>query len=218
MEFKVYPDKKSPKLFKSKFVEALTKSNIVVIDSMYTVLTVILISSYYIYVNPSVSAILGWFFTGFISWTLAEYIMHRFLYHKIKDSSYDTGIQYLFHGIHHKYPHDDDRLVLPVVPSLLLVGAFLGLFYLIFQAEALVFGAGFLIGYLIYITIHWSIHKVNPPKSKFFGWWWKHHNIHHYQQHDKAFGVSSPLWDIIFRTMPVDGRRTVTILVDKEKV
>mgnify|MGYP001183756066 CR=1 FL=1 len=217
MEFRVYPNEKSPKLFKSKLVEALTKSNIYVINSMYILVGILLISTYYFNVNSSISAILGWFFTGFFSWTLAEYLMHRFLYHKIKDSSYDNGIQYLFHGIHHRYPRDDDRLVLPVVPSLLLAAIFLGLFYLIFKEEALVFGAGFLIGYLIYITIHWTIHKVKPPKSNFFGWWWKHHNIHHYQQHDKAFGVSSPLWDIIFRTMPEDGRKTVTILVDKEE-
>lgn len=217
MEFKVYPNKKSPKLFRNKFIEALTKSNIVVIDSMYLVLGLILISSYYIHVNSSMSVILAWFFTGFFSWTLTEYLMHRFLYHNIKDSSYDKGIQYLFHGIHHKYPRDDDRLVLPVVPSLLIASVFLGLFYLIFQAEALVFGAGFLIGYLIYITIHWTVHKVKPPKNKFFGWWWKHHNIHHFQQHDKAFGVSSPLWDIVFRTMPEKNRRTVTILVDKNE-
>lgn len=217
MNFKVYPNEKSPKLFKSKFVEALTRSNIVVIDSMYILLGIILISSYYLYVNPSIEAILVWFFTGFISWTFAEYIMHRFLYHKIKDATYDTGIQYLFHGIHHRYPGDDDRLVLPVFPSLLLAGIFLGLFYLIFQAEALVFGAGFLVGYLIYITIHWSVHKITPPKNKLFGWWWKHHNIHHYQQPDKAFGVSSPIWDIVFRTMPEEGRRTVTIIVDRKE-
>ncbi|PKR79809.1 fatty acid hydroxylase [Brumimicrobium salinarum] len=217
MEFKVYPKQKSPQLFKSKFVEALTKSNIYIIDSMYIVVGILLISAYYFYVNPSISAILGWFFTGFFSWTLAEYLMHRFLYHKIKDASYDTGLQYLFHGIHHRYPHDDDRIVLPVVPSLFLAALFLGLFYLIFQGEALVFGAGFLIGYLIYITIHWMVHKYPPPKNSVFSWWWDHHNIHHYQQPDKAFGVSTPIWDIVFRTMPKKGRRTVKILVEKEE-
>lgn len=217
MKFKVYPNTKSPKLFKSKFIEALTRSNIVVIDIMYIILAIILIASYYIYFNPSISAIVQWFFTGLISWSFAEYIMHRFLYHKIKDASYDTGLQYLFHGIHHKYPRDDDRLVLPVVPSLIIASLFLGIFYLIFQESALVFGAGFLIGYLIYITIHWTIHKYTPPKNKFLSWWWNHHNIHHYQQPDRAFGVSSPIWDFIFRTMPEKGRKTVTILMGKEE-
>ncbi|WP_107038440.1 sterol desaturase family protein [Brumimicrobium mesophilum] len=217
MKFKVYPNEKSPKLFNNRMVEILTKSNIYVINSMYILVAVALISTYYYKLNPSLLAILKWFTIGFFSWTLAEYLMHRFLYHKIKDSSYDKGIQYLFHGIHHRYPTDNDRMILPVVPSLFIAALFLGLFYLIFHAEALVFGAGFLIGYLVYMTIHWTIHSYSPPKNKFLSWWWLHHNIHHYQQHDRAFGVSTPIWDIIFRTMPKKNRRTVTILVDKNE-
>ncbi|RFC53128.1 sterol desaturase family protein [Brumimicrobium aurantiacum] len=217
MKFRVYPNEKSPKLFKSKMVEYLTRTNIYVINSMYILISIMLISTYFYNVNPSILAIFKWFAIGFLSWTLAEYLMHRFLYHKIKDASYDKGIQYLFHGIHHRYPTDNDRMILPVIPSLFIAALFLGLFYLIFQSEALVFGAGFLIGYLVYMTIHWTIHKFSPPKNKFLSWWWNHHNIHHYQQHDKAFGVSTPIWDIIFRTMPEKNRRTVTILVDKKE-
>jgi sterol desaturase/sphingolipid hydroxylase (fatty acid hydroxylase superfamily) len=31
---------------------------------------------------------------------------------------------------------------------------------------------------------------------------WIHHALHHYQQPDAAYGVSSPLWDFFFKTMP----------------
>src|SRR5690554_1081438 len=119
MEFKVYPKKKSPRVFKSKLMESLTKSNIVVIDALYIVVGFLLVVTYWVNFKPTVLDICLWFVFGLVSWSFFEYFLHRFLYHKIKDASYDIGFQYLFHGIHHKYPHDNDRLVLPVVPSLI---------------------------------------------------------------------------------------------------
>ena len=132
------------------------------------------------------------------------------MYHKLKDASYDTGMQYVFHGIHHQYPSDEDRIILPPIPGLAIASAFLGVFYLMMGSAAFTFGAGFLIGYLVYISIHWMVHSKPAPAR--FNFWWTHHNIHHYQQHDKAFGVSTPIWDIVFRTMPIKGRKTITIL------
>jgi sterol desaturase/sphingolipid hydroxylase (fatty acid hydroxylase superfamily) len=31
--------------------------------------------------------------------------------------------------------------------------------------------------------------------------------LHHHADHDGGFGVSSPLWDVVFRTMPKANRR-----------
>lgn len=211
MEFKVYPNKKSPKLFDNSALEALTRSNIYVIDGMYIIISISLMTYYYNYVEANILSILGWFALGFLSWTLAEYLMHRFLYHKLKDASYDTGMQYLFHGIHHQYPHDEDRIVLPPVPSILFAIIFFTAFYLIMGNMAFTFGTGFVMGYIVYITIHWMVHKKKAPEK--YNWWWTHHNIHHFQQHDRAFGVSTPIWDIVFRTMPEKGRKTVTIKI-----
>ncbi|MDE0470592.1 MAG: sterol desaturase family protein, partial [Ekhidna sp.] len=67
----------------------------------------------------------------------------------------------------------------------------------------LVFGflPGFLIGYASYLWVHYMVHAFQPPKN-FWRTLWVHHGIHHYKQPHRAFGVSSPLWDLIFRTMP----------------
>lgn len=141
--------------------------------------------------------------------------MHRFLYHKIEDATYNTGIQYLFHGIHHEFPNDQTRLVLPWIPSLGIAALFYGLFYLIMRPNAFVFSSGFVLGYCAYMTVHFAIHKVPAPKK--FDFWWRHHNIHHFQQHDRAFGVTSPLWDIVFGTMPEKNRQTVTVKLVRDK-
>ncbi len=60
---------------------------------------------------------------------------------------------------------------------------------------------GFLIGYASYLFVHYIVHAYQPPKNM-FKILWVHHGIHHYMRQDAAFGVSSPLWDVIFRTMP----------------
>lgn len=209
LKIEVYPNKKSPKLFKNKYLEFLTKTHPLAINILYIIIATIGIGFYYTYHNNNIFYIIAGFFLGVFSWTLTEYLMHRFLYHKIKDASFNSGVQYLFHGIHHKYPTDESRLVLPIIPSLLIASFFFGLFYLIMGSFSYVFSSGFLIAYISYMNIHYNIHKSSP--SRMFSFWWAHHNTHHYEQHDRAFGVSSPLWDYIFGTMPEKDRRTIQI-------
>lgn len=210
---KIYINQKSPRMFHNKFLEFLTRSHPVIIDSMYAIIAFFLMRYYYIHMEQSIGIILFQFTLGFFSWTLAEYLMHRFLYHRPDDATYDTGIQYIFHGIHHYFPNDNSRTVLPPIPSLVIASIFFGVFYLIIGKYAFTFGAGFMIGYSSYMTLHYMIHKKRTPKK--WSWWWNFHNIHHYQQHDRAFGVTSPIWDIIFRTMPEKNRKTVHIEVAK---
>jgi len=209
-EFRVFPNEKSPRLFKSPILEVLTKTKLWIIVTLYTLFAATWIAMYIGWYHGTVLKCAGYFVIGFFAWTFGEYALHRWVYHKISDASYDSGLQYVFHGIHHEYPSDEDRIILPPVPGLLIAHSILGILYLIFGTDCLVLGAGFLMGYLAYISIHWMVHSKPAPKK--FSFWWNHHNIHHYQQHDRAFGVSSPLWDIVFRTMPERGRKTITIL------
>ncbi len=209
-EFKVYPNTKSPKLFKNPILEVLTKTKLWIIVTTYSLVSAIWIAIYVVKCNGSAVHSIGLFVLGFFSWTFLEYALHRWLYHKIKDSSYDSGLQYMFHGIHHEFPSDEDRIILPPVPGLVIAHLLLLVFYLIFDVECLTLGAGFLMGYLAYISIHWMVHSKPVPEK--FNFWWTHHNIHHYQQHDRAFGVSTPIWDYVFHTMPEKGRKTITIL------
>lgn len=209
IEVNVYPNTKSPSLFKNKFVEKLTKTHPAVITSMYLVLCSLSIIYYHRNINPDWASIAIYFPAGILGWTLLEYLMHRFLYHKIGDATYSTGYHYTFHGIHHEYPHDKDRLVLPPLPSLIIASILFAIVYLIFGILAFLLAPGLLVGYLLYMNIHYMVHKVPMPKK--FNFWWTYHSVHHYQQHDRAFGVSSPLWDWVFGTLPEKNRRTVVI-------
>lgn len=78
-------------------------------------------------------------------------------------------------------------------------------FYMIFRwamgPKVLLFFPGFLAGYSTYLMIHYAVHRFRPP-ANFFRILWTHHALHHYKEEDTAFGVSNPLWDYIFGTMP----------------
>ncbi|MGZ3688162.1 MAG: sterol desaturase family protein, partial [Bdellovibrionota bacterium] len=62
------------------------------------------------------------------------------------------------------------------------------------------FYAFFIIGYLTYDYIHYSVHHFRPRTA--VGKRLKQlHMNHHFVSHEALWGVSSPLWDVIFRTM-----------------
>ena len=73
------------------------------------------------------------------------------------------------------------------------------IFRAIFGNAAIPAFAGLLVGYLIYDTTHFVLHHRSVPTA--FGKMIKRsHMRHHFMEPDENYGVSSPLWDIIFRT------------------
>lgn len=138
---------------------------------------------------------------GVILWTLAEYAIHRWAFHLHPESELGKRLHFLVHGIHHAYPRDSTRLVMPPLISLPLAGAF----YLIFQAMLAPFHEpiwiGFIVGYIAYDTIHYAVHHVNVT-SRLARYLKQHHMHHHFVNPDRAFGVSNPFWDRIFATLP----------------
>ena len=66
IEVNVYPDSDSPKLFKNKFLEFLTKTHPLVIDAMYLTIAYFLISHFYVNHSQSVVFIVGLFLAGFL--------------------------------------------------------------------------------------------------------------------------------------------------------
>ena len=62
--------------------------------------------------------------------------------------------------------------------------------------------AGFLLGYLVYDMAHYHIHH-HRSKNRLSLALRRYHYRHHFQQSDRGFGVTSPLWDRVFRTSPI---------------
>jgi sterol desaturase/sphingolipid hydroxylase (fatty acid hydroxylase superfamily) len=154
-------------------------------------------------IGLGISTIILIAFAGFLFWTFAEYIIHRFLYHTETNSDSFYDFQFKSHGFHHWYPKDDERLAMPPIPGLILSSLFFVLFYLFMGNYAFAFFPGFMLGYDCYITLHYYQHIVKSPKYRPWKKLWMHHKAHHYSNPYAAFGVSTRLWDWIFNTMPV---------------
>lgn len=194
--------KGSARLFKSPVLEVLTTSN-----PVESSITSVLISVICIYLGfrwspgyPDWLAV-AVFLSGILSWSFFEYVLHRYLFHLAEDAFSGSGrLTYLLHGVHHEYPNDANRTLMPFVPKLIFSLLFFGIFYFIFGKNGPFFSSGFLIGYYLYSMLHFAIHRFKAPAA--FRFLWKHHHLHHHLHDDRAFGVSSRLWDRVFGTMP----------------
>jgi 4-hydroxysphinganine ceramide fatty acyl 2-hydroxylase len=190
----------SVRMFKSNLLEGLSKVHFTV--PIFIFVPVIIFCVYKDFQNAiGFLTFFELFILGLFIWTFVEYIMHRFVFHYMPaDKPWALRIHFIFHGVHHDYPSDAKRLVLPPSVSIPLATGFYFLFNAILPIND-VFGffPGFILGYLIYDISHYAIHHFN-----FKGNIWKkikqHHMLHHYQDPGKGYGVSSPLWDKIFRS------------------
>jgi sterol desaturase/sphingolipid hydroxylase (fatty acid hydroxylase superfamily) len=206
MIYKPINNKGQARIFDNQYLEMLTKTSPWVIYSIYIPVNTFLVVYAWLQFHYSVELIAIIFFTAMLSWTLFEYLVHRFLFHFEARSSIGKRLVYIFHENHHDFPRDKSRLFMPPVPSILMAAVVYLLFYgisLLISGSggyAMVFFSGFLSGYLIYVSIHFAIHSYAPPK--YLKILWRNHHLHHYKYPDKAFGVSSILWDKLFGTLP----------------
>jgi sterol desaturase/sphingolipid hydroxylase (fatty acid hydroxylase superfamily) len=188
------------RMFENNILESMSKVHFSV--PLYIYIPVILVFLYraiFIYGSNFIT-IASMMLMGVLVWSFTEYMLHRFIFHYQPHSQFGEKIHYIFHGVHHDYPSDSKRLVMPPSVSLPLALLFYFLFLAIFgPAKVASFMPGFLTGYLFYDMTHYAVHHFNMH-SKFWLALKNHHMKHHYQNPDKGYGVSSPVWDKIIGT------------------
>ena len=189
----------SVRMFKSGLFESLSKVHFSV--PLFIFIPVILFFSYLSFSNYiGLGAFILYFFIGLAVWTATEYFLHRYIFHYHPTSEFGQRIHFIFHGVHHDYPRDKKRLVMPPSASIPLAALFYFLISLIFSNVHLyAFFPGFILGYLIYDMLHYAMHHHNF-KSGVMKKIKQHHMLHHYQDPGKGYGVSSALWDEILRS------------------
>jgi sterol desaturase/sphingolipid hydroxylase (fatty acid hydroxylase superfamily) len=141
-----------------------------------------------------------------VVWTLTEYCLHRFVFHFPAQGRIGKYLVFMFHGVHHAAPRDKTRLVMPPAGGILLLIVLYQIFRLAVPAPWVEpFLAFFIIGYLAYDYIHYATHHF-AMRSPLLHFLKVYHLQHHYGAKGVRFGVSSPLWDRVFGTYPVDPR------------
>jgi sterol desaturase/sphingolipid hydroxylase (fatty acid hydroxylase superfamily) len=138
---------------------------------------------------------------GVLLWTLIEYALHSQFFH---DPPARLRWMSLSHGSHHEEPDDPARIVARLsftFPIALILFPLLSLVLWNVRWGALVM-VGLIVGYLSYEVIHFSIHRA-PRVRRLLKPLASHHLHHHYADPTRCFGVTTTLWDRVFRT----GRR-----------
>ena len=193
-------------IFKNPFLEKLTRTHIAVPITILNIAAALVIYWGIVNIGLGVLQIILLFIAGTITFSLVEYLIHKYLFHMMPDTKLKADIQYKVHGVHHDFPKEKDRLAMPPPLSIVLSILFFLFFRLIMGDYAYGFMPGFLFGYTAYLFVHYIVHAWQPPNN-IFKVLWVHHGIHHYKDHERAFGVSSPLWDVIFGTLPKTKRK-----------
>jgi len=153
-------------------------------------------------------AFAGLVLLGVLIWTFTEYTLHRWVFHYTGPRPWQRRMFFVLHGVHHDFPQDSDRLVMPLGASIPLGAAFYFLFRLAL-GPALVgpLFVGFGLGYLAYDGTHFAVHHFRMG-GRWGRWMKRYHMIHHHTGVDARYGVSSPLWDWVFGTLGEEVRRT----------
>lgn len=197
------PKAETTRMFESAFLERFSRIHPATPFVAWVPLMVFMVArSGWIRADLSVGAIAGLFACGVFFWTLAEYFLHRYVFHWTNDTAWGQRIHFLLHGVHHDFPNDKDRLVMPLLTSTPLAIIFYSLFIGVMGVRlGEPFFAGFILGYLGYDGTHYAVHHFKQ-RTRLGKWVRRHHMLHHHADHEGGFGVSTPLWDIVFRTMP----------------
>ena len=192
--------KGSLRMFESDLLEAFSHVPwwLVLVVWVPVVLALGLLSVLWQGLSPGLA--LAWAAGGLLLWTLLEYVLHRWLFHWVPAGATGRQLHFLMHGIHHLDPWDGTRLVFPPLAGVIVALPIFGLLWLALPlAAAMAAMAGLLVGYIAYDMTHYHVHHraCRTRWGKFLKAW---HLAHHHKHWDAMFGVSTPLWDLVFRT------------------
>ena len=142
------------------------------------------------------------FLLGCVAWTFIEYGMHHWNGHLMKGRTH-------FSREHLKH-HSKQNYFSPVWKKILVALSVVGTIVLAGQplvgaANAYGFAMGVAMGYGVYEFFHWSCHA-QAPTSAYGRWIRRQHFAHHFSDPRYNHGVTSPFWDIIFRTYKKPGQ------------
>ena len=193
------PQKGHIRLFDNPVLERLSKITPVTVLAVYVPVAV-LASWQSFNIGIPLGTYLALFLLGLFVWTFFEYCFHRWVFHFTPRNDFQKRVSFLFHGVHHQYPNDKKRLVMPIALSLSVGAVLFLLSWPLFGDWVWAYAAGFAVGYLAYDMTHYSIHHFKHPNVKWAKNLWKSHLDHHFRDSNKGYGVSNYFWDVVFRT------------------
>jgi sterol desaturase/sphingolipid hydroxylase (fatty acid hydroxylase superfamily) len=134
---------------------------------------------------------------GVLTWTLLEYLIHRWMGHDRRFRKSPFGVEHVRHHIEGNYFAPSWKKLIAAaiftivagVPALALAGTHAGAAYV----------AGLVVFYGVYEVLHRREHT-HAGIGPYGRWARRHHFHHHFVDGRVNHGVTSPIWDFVFGT------------------
>jgi sterol desaturase/sphingolipid hydroxylase (fatty acid hydroxylase superfamily) len=132
-------------------------------------------------------------FAGGAAWTLLEYLVHRFAFHHYQ------SVGQRLHQIHHDHPSDPDSERSSLSTPLLAFPFGFALIHVAGLQDGSAIFAGLLTGYLVFIFIHYAVHRwpIAPGAWLYSA---KMRHLTHHRFDNCNYGVTTSFWDVVFRS------------------
>lgn len=147
-------------------------------------------------------------------WTFIEYLLHRWVLHWEPTSPTWKLLRKSFppHRPHHKHPERPRGNELSEWVYVLILSPLTTLTIMVVPWHTtqygLLAGAGVMIGYFGYEYVHAACH-LSPMRGRFLSRIKRFHAIHHYRDETINFGVTTSMWDYVFRTHHTQQAKTL---------
>ena len=153
---------------------------------------------------------------GAATWTLLEYVIHRWLGHHPRLRGNPFGVEHVRHHSEGNYFAPNLKKAAAAGLVAIVVGAPAAL---LAGAPGVAFVAGLLVMYVGYEVMHRREHT-HAGLGRYGRWARRHHFHHHFVDPRTNHGVTTPLWDLVFGTyrrpdvIPVPARLCMAWLLD----
>jgi len=138
---------------------------------------------------------------GALTWSLAEFALHDWVLHGLRG----RGVASREHLKHHARPDYFAPTLHKLASAAVVTLVMLPLAVLLAgPAPGAAYTASFVATYFAYEIAHRRAHT-HPPRTAYGLWMRKHHFHHHFRAPLRNHGVTSPVWDFVFRTLDVPG-------------
>jgi sterol desaturase/sphingolipid hydroxylase (fatty acid hydroxylase superfamily) len=139
---------------------------------------------------------------GVLTWTLLEYVIHRWGGHDRRYRKTPFGVEHIRHHAEGNYfaPTWKKLAIAAVVTGVLVVPAIA----LVGTARGVSYVVGLMAFYGVYEVLHRREHT-HAGFGPYARWARRHHFHHHFVDGRTNHGVTSPLWDLVFGTYRTPG-------------
>jgi sterol desaturase/sphingolipid hydroxylase (fatty acid hydroxylase superfamily) len=133
---------------------------------------------------------------GVLTWTLLEYLIHRWMGHDRRFRKSPFGVEHVRHHIEGNYFAPTWK---KLIAAALFAGIALGPALALGGMAGLGYVAGLVAAYGAYEILHRREHT-HAGIGPYGRWARRHHFHHHFVDGRRNHGVTTPIWDVVFGT------------------